>query len=231
VQKGKKMAPQGILGVFARSPIRPLQQHMKKAQACAEWLIPFFDAVLEGDWDQAKVLRTQITQVENEADELKMDFRLHMPKNIFLPVPRIDLLELLSKQDKIANISKDIAGIVLGRRMQIPTQLSQDLPQLVQLSVQASREALQATEELDELLESGFSNFEIEHVETIITQLNKTEHATDKLQIEIRQQLFDIEKELAPVDAIFLYQIIGWIGLIADCAQKVGARLRMLTTS
>ena len=40
-----------------------------------------------------------------------------------MPVPREDLLELLLVQDKIANRTKDVSGIVLGRKMQIPLQL------------------------------------------------------------------------------------------------------------
>ncbi|HBP75141.1 MAG TPA: phosphate transport regulator, partial [Alcanivorax sp.] len=34
--------------------------------------------------------------------------------------------------------------------------------------------------------------------------------------------------ELPPVDVIFLYKIIEWIGDLADRAQKVGGRLQLL---
>ena len=223
------MAQTGILSIFARSPIKPLEQHMQKAHDCAQLLLPFYDAVLAKDWEKVSEIRQQICDIENEADLLKMDFRLHMPKNIFLPVPRVDLLELLSKQDKIANITKDISGIIVGRCMSIPKALTQPLKYYLAQSLQAVTQASKAINELDEILESGFSDKEIEHVEKLITALNQIEHETDKLQIDVRQQLFDIESQLNPVDVIFLYKIIDWIGLLADLAQKVGARLRMLT--
>ena len=37
-----------------------------------------------------------------------------------------------------------------------------------------------------------------------------------------------LEVELPPVDVIFLYQIIDWVGDLADRAQRVGSRLQLL---
>ena len=54
------------------------------------------------------------------------------------------------------------------------------------------------------------------------------ERANDEQQITIRSQLFELEDKLPPVDVIFLYKIIDWIGDLADRAQKVGGRLQLL---
>ena len=62
-----------------------------------------------------------------------------------------------------------------------------------------------------------------------MTELNKIEYDTDQMQIKIRQNLFDIEKSLEPIDVMFLYKIIEEIGMLADRSQEVGNRLRMLT--
>ncbi|WP_280124092.1 DUF47 domain-containing protein [Coxiella endosymbiont of Ornithodoros amblus] len=63
-----------------------------------------------------------MTELENEADELKRNFQRHLPKSLFLPVPRSDLLTLSARQDKIVNTPKDIAGIILGRKIEIPVE-------------------------------------------------------------------------------------------------------------
>jgi len=225
------MPQSGVLNMFARSPIRPLQQHMEKAQYCAQLLSPYFKAVLDKNWHKAEDLQQEISKYEQEADILKMDFRLHLPKGLFLPVPRLDLLELLKKQELIANLAKDIAGIVLGRRMEIPSELAQEFRVFLDRSIDASLQAKKAISELDELLESGFRGKEVKLVEKMITELNKIEHDTDEMQINVRQKLFNIEKSLAPVDVIFLYKIIEQVGTLADCSQEVGSRLRMLTAN
>ena len=62
----------------------------------------------------------------------------------------------------------------------------------------------------------------------MIAELEEVERETDRLQIEVRRALFKVEKELPPIDVMFLYQIINWIGDIADRAQRVGNRLEQL---
>ena len=43
-----------------------------------------------------------------------------------------------------------------------------------------------------------------------------------------RKILFRLEKDLPPVDVIFLYKIIDWIGDLADRASRVGGYLQLL---
>jgi hypothetical protein len=48
------------------------------------------------------------------------------------------------------------------------------------------------------------------------------------LQIQVRRQLFAIELELNPIDVMFLYKIIEWVGDLADLAERVGSRLELM---
>ncbi len=217
-----------FLNLFGRSPIGPMQQHIAKAHECAAQLLPFIDAVIASDWTEAARVQQRIAELEREADKLKKDVRVHLPKSLFLPVPRTDLLELLSVQDKVANRAKDIAGLMLGRQMGIPPGLEAAFRAFVQRSVDAAAQALKAMNELDELLETGFSGREVTLVETLIDELDRIEHDSDNLQIKLRSDLFKLERELPPVDVMFLYQIIEWIGDVADRAQRVGNRLELL---
>src|SRR5690606_1627955 len=115
------MSPKNpMAALFGASPIRPLQEHMTKVTACAEELLAFFDAVNAQAWPRADQARARVTALENEADDLKKHLRLHMPKSLFMPVPRADLLDLLTMQDKIANRAKDITGLMTGRRTTFP---------------------------------------------------------------------------------------------------------------
>lgn len=217
-----------FISLFGRSPIKPMQQHMAKAHECAACLVPLFTAIVAQDWAMVGQIQQQMTSLEMEADVLKKGVRKNLPKSLFLPVPRSDLLELLSVQDKVANRAHDIAGLMLGREMLIPESVSTLMLTYVQRTVDASAQALKAMNELDELLESGFTGREATLVEAMIAELDNIEHETDHLQIEVRRALFKVEKELPPVDVMFLYQIINWIGEVADRAQRVGYRLEQL---
>ena len=109
-----------LFNMFGPSPLIPLETHIDKAHACAKTLLPFFEAVMAEDWDKSEKLYLDISKKEEEADELKRDFRLHLHKDLFLPVPRSDLLMMIVLQDQIANKAKDIAGLVVGRKMKFP---------------------------------------------------------------------------------------------------------------
>lgn len=220
--------PNPFLQLFGRSPIRPLQEHIDKVYECTQRLIPFFDAVTVQDWDKASVIQHHIHELEHDADVIKRQLRLNLPKGLFLPVPRTDLLDMLRSQDRIANRAKDIAGLVLGRHMVIPTQIAEDIKIYLKRSIAAAQQAHRAIHELDTLLETGFSGHEINIVEEMIQELDDIEHDTDEMQIRIRKQLYSLEKDLPPVDVMFLYNIIEWIGDLADRAQKVGGQLQLL---
>ena len=217
-----------FLTLFGRSPIGPMQQHIAKAHECAAQLLPFIEALQAEDWAEAARLQQHIAQLERDADKLKKDVRVHLPKSLFLPVPRSDLLELLSVQDKVANRAKDIAGLMLGRRMVIPEPLFPAFKAFVSRSIDAAAQALTAMNELDELLETGFAGREVTLVERLIEELDRIEHDTDNMQISLRSELYLLEKGLPAVDVMFLYQIIEWIGDVADRAQRVGNRLELL---
>ncbi|HSW71005.1 MAG TPA: TIGR00153 family protein [Gammaproteobacteria bacterium] len=217
-----------ILNLFGRSPIGPLEEHMGKVHACVKELLPFFEAVLSENWQQVEAIQTQIMQLENEADTMKRDLRIHLPKGLFMPVARSDLLELLSVQDRLANKAKDIAGVVLGRKLTFPPSLASTFPIFLKRCIEASQQANAAIHELDELLETSFSGNEIKLVEDMISHLWQIERDTDKLQIHLRQAVFEIENKLSPVDVIFLYQIIEWTGDLANHARDIGDRLQIL---
>ena len=43
-----------------------------------------------------------------------------------------------------------------------------------------------------------------------------------------KTQLAKLEKSLPPVDVMFLYKVIDWIGDLGDRAQQVGSRLELM---
>ena len=217
-----------IYSLFGTSPMRPLQVHMAKVLECVSGLIPMLEATLARDFPTMESTQEQIAAFESEADDLKHALRLNLPRNFFLPVERRDLLELLTMQDKVANQVKDIAGLIRGRQMEIPPPMGELFLEFARRTVDACQQAKTAVDELDELVETGFKGSEVDRVEEMITELDRIEKDTDNLQVEVRAQLFAMERDLPPVDVMFLYRLIDWVGETADLAQRVGSRLQVL---
>ena len=217
-----------LANIFGTSPVMPLEKHVGIAYKCVKELNEFFAAAVAQNWDRASEARDRVIQLEHDADDLKKEIRLKLPKSLFMPVPREDLLELLLVQDKMANRAKDVSGIVFGRRMVIPSSISNEFLEFVQRNVDAAKQARKSVRELDELFTSGFRGAEVTLVEGLLEELDQIETDTDDRQAALRGSLFEVEKEYNPVDVMFLYQVIEMTGEIADMAERVGRRLELL---
>lgn len=217
-----------LLSIFGSSPVKPLQQHMVKVMEAVAPLNSLVEAVLAHDLDRVTAIQEEIARHEDEADDLKHELRLHLPRSLFMPVERRDVLEVLNTQDRIANRAKDIAGLIRGRRMTIPENIAEDYAKFVSRGVDACAQARRIIDELDDLVEAGFSGAEVDRVQEMIKELDRIEKDTDVIQIRIRSKLFDIEHDLPPVEVMFLYRIIDWTGDLGDRAQRVGSRLQIM---
>lgn len=217
-----------ILGLFAKSPIKPLGKHSDKVHECCLQLVPFFEATARNDWEQANKIREEISQLEKQADTLKREIRLKLPRGLFLPVDRTDMLELLTQQDKLANRAKDISGRVIGRHLRIPDEMHPAFMNYLQRCLDATAQSNRVISEMDGLLETGFKGREVALVENMITELDHIEDDTDHLQILLRQTLLTLEDQFNPIDVVFLYKTLEWVGDLADQALRVGARLELM---
>jgi uncharacterized protein len=229
ISDNRGMAGQNYFSkIFGDSPVTPLQNHIDKVVSCVEQLVPYFEAVYANNWDRAAEVQQTVVKLENEADNIKNELRMHLPSSLFMPVDRRDVLEVLDLQDHIANKAKDISGLILGRKMSIPETLHEVYMKFLTRCIDATRQAQIAINELDELVVTGFRGDEAIRVKAMIEELHVIEDDTDNIQIGLRAQLYAIESELPPVDVMFIYEIIKWTGDLADTAQSTGNRLQLM---
>ena len=214
--------------LISKSPFGPIQVHMDKSKECAEELLFLLDAVIKNDWDKATTSRKKIKDLEKEADQLKAETRGLLPKGIFLFVPRRDLLDLIGLVDEIPNTIKDISGLVVGRQMLIPPQISASFTEFTAEAVAVVATAASAIDKLGELSRLAFGSRASGELDKIISTLDSLEAESDRSEVTVRRQLFDIEKDLPPIDVMFLYDVINKIGELADRAEQVGHRLTLI---
>lgn len=214
--------------LFGKSPFSAMQGHMRVVLECVHEISPLFEALAAGDQEGVVAAKNRIFEREAEADKIKNAMRGALPKSLFMPVDRRDLLDVLQMQDSIADTAQDIAGLLVERRMEIPDFMAEPMLALARRSVDACEQSAKIIEELDELLAMGFRGREASRVEEMVEKLNLIEDDTDELGIELARHLFEHEDEIKPVSVIMWYQLIEWVGDLADFAEKVGDRLRLL---
>ena len=217
--------------IFAKSPFKPLRDHMDKVVESVVPLNDFFEALFQEDYSKVEKIQQQVIQAEKEADSIKNEVRNHLPRNIFMPINRRDLLEMLDMQDSIADVAQDIVILLNIRRMNLTKELSQDVIHFVKKSQDVCYLARGLTQEFGDVIESGFGRHEIKKLLEMIDNVSIAETEADNLEDALVHRLYEVEEKMNSVDAVFWYKIFELIGDIADFSKKTGNRLRLMIAS
>ena len=220
-----------IASIFAKSPFKPLRDHMDKVVESVVPLNDFFEALFQEDYSKVEKIQQQVIQAEKEADSIKNEVRNHLPRNIFMPINRRDLLEMLDMQDSIADVAQDIVILLNIRRMSLTKELCQDVIHFVEKSQDVCYLARGLTQEFGDVIESGFGRHEIKKLLGMIDNVSIAETEADNLEDALVRRLYEVEEKMNSVDAVFWYKIFELIGDIADFSKKTGNRLRLMIAS
>ena len=213
--------------LVGKSPIGPMQKHMQVAILCAREVIPLLEAMAAADDQGIRDRRAEIDRLEHEADQLKHEIRSHMPRRFMMAMDRRTMLEILDYQDSIADLAQDIAELADQRGMHLPELLREPVLSMAHSVLVACEQGQRIIDELDELVETGFGEGEVARVDEMIRELGRLESQTDAHLDRAARALFSMETELG-VATVFWHQIILWIANLADLAERVGNRLRLL---
>jgi len=216
-----------LASLMRQSPFKPVQEHMRVVSRCVAKIPALFDAMIKKDQEQIDALAVKIGDLESEADSIKNEFRIHMPKRVLFAVARRDLLALIQQQDIIADTAEKIGQIVTQRVMEVPESIEEHLLNLVQRTTDICSQASAMIEQLDELLAVGFGGKQSDLVSEMITDVKRSEHNIDFLIRDLNRTLFSIEDQLSPVSVMFWYKLIDLIGEISNQAENMGDRLML----
>jgi predicted phosphate transport protein (TIGR00153 family) len=220
-----------LTDVIGNSPLSILERHVRVCADCVNLLIEYFEAAQAGEWKRASDLRDEIAKLESVADDLKLEVRSNLPRGLWMSVSRADLLELVRMQDKMANDTKDVAGLSLGRELAFPAKLEKSLFKYLAAITDCTNQAVEVIVALRELSRSAFGSRQVDAIAKMVTMVEKVERKSDDQQQALRAKLRKYEADLSPIDAVFLYQLLSQIGEIADSAEKVSHRAQIISAS
>ena len=217
-----------ISKLFGKSPFEPLYQHMCKVKKCVDFIPPLMQAFVDEDFKEVTKITKLIFKAEHEADLMKKEIRINMPKGIFLPVARGDVLRFLKEQDNIADATEDLAGLLAMRRMKVPAELKQELQDLVDEVLEAFNLTMKVSSEIKLLAETAFGGAEAHKVMEMIEKIKIKEWEADKAQMRAAQKMFSIEDQLDPVSVMMWMHIFRELGNLANHAENTGDQLRIM---
>ena len=98
--------------LFEKSPFVSMVEHIEKVSLCLDELEVLLQAVKKKDYATVDKITKTISNYEAEADSIKEEVRKILGGNFYIPFDKNEIMAIVSAQDGVANISKDIANVL-----------------------------------------------------------------------------------------------------------------------
>lgn len=220
-----------IAKLFGRSPFVPLQMHMEKVAECIERIPEIMNAYRRQDKGKVASLATKLSGLEHEADLIKHDIRNSLPRGLFMPVDRTNLLRILSVQDSIANRAENFGVLLTFKQAKTFEGFEEAFDELLATCLETFELARDVVNQLDELLETGFGGIEAQAVQELVGKVAQKEYESDLSQRELVRLLLANEEAISYGDFFLWTRIIQQIGGIADRSENLAAAIRVTLDS
>ncbi len=217
-----------LLKLFGKSPFGPLHEHMLKVDKCVMELKPLIEAFVDQDFRKVNYRAEKISKLEHEADVVKNKIRENLPKTLFMPIDRTDILMFLKEQDMIADRAEDLARMLEVRETKLPIELKEDILEFTDKVIETVNALENAANELTKVLETSFGTRETTKVLKLIRIIDRKEWEADKLVLKLLKKLFEMEDALDPISVLHLERLIHTLDSVADHAENAGDRLRTM---
>jgi len=215
-----------FLSLFVSSPFEGLLEHAEKVKECAWAFQQAMECHVSDQCRQFEELRQEVSQLENQADAIKRRIRGHLPIGTLMPVSKFQLFRYLREQDQVLDAVKDALNWISYRSEPgIPEALHKDVFLLVDA-------VIDPLEELSRMVAGAKRYFETYAekqrvaVKAIIREVRAQEHAADKLEAAIKQNVFNMD--IDPVTVFHMVRLAEIIGSIADHAENAGDMMRAM---
>ncbi len=217
-----------ILELFGKSPFRPLAEHTARVRDAVILIRPLFEAFVDADWARTEEVYQRISKLEHKADIIKNDIRDHLPRSLFMPVDRGDVLLFLRQQDRIADAAEDLGVLLTMRPTPTPPSIRDDVLELVDAVLRCAEAWFETARALPDLQEASFAGPVVERVMERIKEISDLEWEADKLQAALSKEVFRHEEELGAVSTMFWANILRVIGVVANKAESTADHLRLM---
>jgi len=206
-------------------PFEMLVAHFDRVLRSVDKMAEMVDLYLKGDFDGASRLCAAVSAHEHEADDIKTHMRRSLPRLIFMPVSRQDLLDLLTENERIADTAQDVAQILDLRRTRVPRSLHPLVRRYVEhvvLSVKALEAMMQ---HFGTLLEGSFSKGESQKLMELGLRVHEHEYEADGVNKAAARAVYALEGKESAVTIFHLLRFLDVLDGVADHAENASLKM------
>ena len=167
---------------------------------------------------------TATSKSELEADEIKSEIRDVLRGSVRLAVDKLVFLELVSRQDRIADYAENVTEILSFRKLYKNKEAQKLVLQLADSVTATVEEYRKTVERFEYLLESAFSNKEKDIMHKHIGKVNDLEHEADLIEAKAASYVFTNGDD-QPLAAAHMYRLIQRLDDVANAAETAANSL------
>lgn len=215
--------------IFGSNPFKLLMAHMQIVASSMEKLQEGIHCVLEGRYKDADPIVKELSQIEFNADSLKLEIRNSIRKAFFPIIRKEDVLELIVLQDMIANKALEAGNILSYRDLELPEALKPLFIDYNKKCVEVFEDTKKVVLELTDILEASFGGPEFERVRSMVEMTAHKEYESDILRQRLMKELYSLSSH--DKNFTLFYQsnkFIETLGQIAHICE--GLALKILLT-
>ena len=215
--------------LFAKSPFKPLIKHADVVLNTVETLEKALQHWYEGDYEGMRKIAIEVDRLEDVADRIKEEIRDSLSSKLMMAVAREDVLIYLHMQDKVADAAEDTAKWLLIKEPgDLPVEVKEVILQMGMESIKAAKLVHEAIVQMDRVIESGFTEGEIEREYEIIRQIESVENKIDGLDTKLMQLVFENADSMSWGDGFYILNIARTLSNISDKAKDAAERIRLM---
>ena len=215
-----------IGGLFGRSVLGPLREHMAKVTDCLELFHEAVKKYAAGDFVSVDNLSKEISKAEHEADIVKEGIRKSLSKSIFGISNRVDILGLIHKEDDISDSCEDVVKFLCLHRVKMPDEINSNFLSLADKIREAGIILNKAVQQAAIYEEKESLAVEIGGIFDLLDAVAKKEWESDQVQLSFVKKVFSMGDELSAVDIFFLMNLSRRTVEIADHMENVANSLQ-----
>lgn len=171
--------------------------------------------IVEGPTAENEEAAMRVHDAEGRVDDIVREIETSMYENALIPESRGDVLGILESIDKIPDTLQSLVFQLSHQKIEVPYQFKEAMLRLVEVNLEA----------YTFLKEAVINLFYSKEVQSLISQIDRRESESDKIERELIKRIFDCGIEKA--DKILLKEIVVNIGDISDYCEDTTDRLRI----
>ena len=164
------------------------------------------------------------SKAELKADKIKNKIRTMLRGSVRLAVDKHVFLELVSRQDRIADYAENVAEILSFRNLYDNAKARSLVLKLAEVVRETVEEYRKTVERFEFLLESAFANKEKDIMNGHIGRVNYLEHKADKVEAKAAAYVFTNGDD-QPLAAAHMYRLIQRLDDVANAAETAANSL------